>query len=113
MSLFDQVNTLANSHEESANEKHLPVITAQKLAEKRFLVHVDVGGGKHPNEIDHWIQWAGLRINDCYIGRVEFSAKIMAPVCDCIVTPETLPVSLSVVARCNKHGLWKSEITLE
>jgi desulfoferrodoxin-like iron-binding protein len=112
MSLFDQINTADNSNEETAKEKHLPALSVKKLADNRFEVHVNVGGGKHPNEIDHWIQWAGLRINDCFIGRAEFSAKIMDPVCSFIITPDKLPLQLSVIARCNKHGIWKSDCTL-
>jgi len=112
MSLFDQVNTADNSNEDVAKEKHLPVVSVKKLADKRFEVNIDVGGGKHPNEIDHWIQWAGVRVNECFIGRAEFSAKIMEPVCTFIVTPENLPANLSVLARCNKHGLWRSDCTL-
>ena len=112
MSLFDQVNTAENSGEESAKEKHLPVLSVKKLADNRFEVHIHVGGGSHPNEPAHWIQWAGLRINECFIGRVEFSAKIMEPVCTFTVTPDKLPATLSVVARCNIHGLWRSDCTL-
>lgn len=113
MGLFDQVNTAANSNEEATREKHLPVLSVKKLADKRYEVHVDVGGGKHPSENEHFIQWAGIRINDCYVGRAEFAAGLMPPVCTLIVTPSAVPANLSVVARCNKHGLWKSEITLE
>lgn len=111
MSLFDQVNTASNSTEEVAKEKHLPSISVSKKSDGRYLVHLDVGQGKHPNEMDHWIQWAELRVNGLFIGRAEFAAKIMEPVADFIVNLNS-PCQLSVLSRCNKHGLWETSINI-
>ena len=49
MSLFDQINTAANSNEAVTNEKHLPIVTFEDIAPGKHKVKVDVGGGKHPN----------------------------------------------------------------
>jgi len=109
MSLFDQVNTAQNSNEAVTNEKHLPIITIEDAGENKHKIKIDVGGGKHPNEMDHWIQWVELKINDLYIGRADFSAKVMEPVVEFIVQCSD-PCSISALARCNKHGLWQSTI---
>jgi desulfoferrodoxin (superoxide reductase-like protein) len=64
-----------------------------------------------------------LRINDLYIGRAEFSAKIMDPVVEFIVN---FPLddhgeagnfqvnykdahTVCARARCNVHGLWEAK----
>lgn len=111
MSLFDQINTAGNSNEDATKEKHLPTISVSKTDTGRYLVHIDVGQGKHPNEMDHWIQWAELRVNGLFIGRAEFSAKIMEPVADFVVNIES-PCQISALIRCNKHGLWESSTSI-
>ena len=111
MSLFDQVNTADNSNEAAANEKHLPLIDVEKVGDAQYKVKVDVGGGKHPNEMDHWIQWVELQVNDLFIGRAEFSAAILDPVAEFVVNYKG-EGTVSALGRCNKHGLWKSEKAL-
>lgn len=109
MSLFDQINTAENSNEAAIKEKHVPTITVEDIADGKHKVKVDVGEGKHPNEIDHWIQWVELRVNEMYVGRVEFSANVMDPVAEFVINCSGNPkCSISVLARCNKHGLWKA-----
>jgi superoxide reductase len=110
MSLFDQINTAENSNEAVTNEKHLPIITIEDAGNGKHKVKVDVGSGKHPNDIDHWIQWVELRINDMYVGRAEFAANVLDPVAEFIVKCSD-PCSISALARCNKHGLWLSSKT--
>jgi superoxide reductase len=109
MGLFDQINTLGNSNEQATNEKHLPVITIVETKGNKHRIKIDVGGGKHPNEMDHWIQWVELRVDDLYIGRAEFSAQVMDPVVEFLVKCKN-PCSISALARCNKHGLWQSTV---
>jgi superoxide reductase len=109
MSLFDQLNTAENSNEAVTNEKHSPIITTEKLSSEKLKVKVDVGGGKHPNEMDHWIQWVELQINGLFIARTEFSAFISDPVAEFIVNTNQA-CKIGALARCNKHGLWKSEV---
>jgi len=110
MSLFDQMNTAENSNEAITNEKHLPLITLEKLANGHTKVKVDVGGGKHPNEMDHWIQWVELQVNGLFVARAEFSALITDPIAEFIVICKG-SCKIGAVARCNKHGLWRSEVS--
>ncbi len=113
MSLFDQMNKKDFGGDSAVGEKHLPFIEVQKLEEGKYLVKVDSGGGKHPNEIDHWFQWTELRVNDLFIGRVEFSAKIMEPIASFTLNLDPSKKSvISAITRCNKHGLWESTLTL-
>ncbi len=107
MSLFDQINTAENFNEDATKEKHLPIITIENIEGNKHKVKVDIGGGKHPNEIDHWIQWIELRIDDLYVGKAEFSAVVMEPIAEFIINCKE-PCNISVLTRCNKHGLWLS-----
>lgn len=107
MSLWNQINTSENSNEAVTNEKHLPILKAESIAEGKCKITVDVGGGKHPNEIDHFIQWVELRVDNLYIARAEFSAGITDPIVDFVVNCKD-GSNISAVARCNKHGLWQS-----
>lgn len=109
MSLWEQINTAENSNEAVTNEKHLPVIKAEQISEGKCKISVNVGSGKHPNDMDHFIQWVELRVGGLYIGRAEFSAGIMDPVVDFVVNCKEGSV-ISAVARCNKHGLWESTL---
>lgn len=108
MTLFDQINTAENSSEAVTNEKHLPVIQVKSIGENKCSVKINVGGGKHPNEMDHWIQWVVVRINDLFIGRAEFSASVMDPEVEFVVNCKG-DCTISAVARCNKHGLWEAK----
>lgn len=107
MSFFDQINTKENSNEDVTKEKHLPIISIEDLGNNKHKIKVDVGGGKHPNEMDHWFQWVELRVDNMYIGRAEFSAVIMDPVAEFIINCKN-PCNITAIARCNKHGLWLS-----
>ncbi len=111
MGLFDQINTAENFNEDATKEKHVPTVKAEKLGDKKYKVHVDVGAGKHPNEMEHWIQWAELQVNDLYVARAEFSAAISDPVADFIINCAE-GSTVSVLARCNKHGLWKASVSV-
>ncbi|HCL56712.1 MAG TPA: desulfoferrodoxin [Spirochaetia bacterium] len=111
MSLFDQINTADNSNEAAAKEKHIPTIKLEKISDGKVKVKINVGEGKHPNEIDHWIQWVELRVNNLFIGRAEFSAAIMDPITEFTVNVKAGSV-ISVIERCNKHGLWEAQVTV-
>ncbi len=108
MSLWDQVNTSSNSMEQGTNEKHVPQVSVEKLSNTQVKVKVNVGGGKHPNEIDHWFQWVVLRVNELFVGKAEFSAVIMEPIAEFIINVKPGAV-ITARARCNKHGLWESD----
>ncbi len=108
MSLWDQVNTSQNVMEQATTEKHVPIITTKRISENTIMVNVNAGGGKHPNEMDHWFQWVIVRVNDLYVGRTEFSASIMEPVTTFILNVKPGAV-ITARARCNKHGIWESD----
>lgn len=110
MSLWEQINTAENSNEAVTNEKHLPILKGEKIADGKCKITVDIGGGKHPNEMDHFIQWVELRVGGLYVGRAEFSAGIMDPVVEFIVNCKS-GSEISAVARCNKHGLWQGVLS--
>ncbi len=109
MSLWDQINTAENSNEAATNEKHLPLISVEDIGNNQHKIIVDVGGGKHPNEMDHWIQWVEVQVNGLFVGRAEFSARIMDPIAEFVLNGLS-GSKLSAVGRCNKHGLWKTDI---
>lgn len=109
--LFWKLNK-ANPDNGAAGEKHGPVITVEGeiAAGNTVKVTVDVGEGKHPNQPDHFIEWAELRANDLCIGRVEFSAGITAPIATFTVNiPHEGEVVLTALEKCNLHGIWISE----
>lgn len=112
MGLFDQINTATNFDEDVTREKHLPTVTITKGEGNRHAVRVELGAqGKHPNEIDHWFQWVELRVNGLYVGRAEFSAKIMEPIAEFVLNLDG-PAAVSALARCNKHGLWETTVKI-
>ena len=105
MGLFDQINTAESTFEAVSTEKHVPLIETEKLGEKKFRVKVSVL--KHPNEMEHWIQWIELRVNNLFVGRAEFSAVIMDASAEFVVDCSG-SCSITAIARCNKHGLWSA-----
>lgn len=107
---FWKINTSADENQ-VAREKHVPVITVEgdTVAGSTVKVTVDVGGGKHPNESAHHIQWVELRANGLFIARAEFTAAITTPVVTFnVVVPEG-KITLTAIERCNLHGLWESD----
>ena len=115
--LFWKMNTAGSVADKILGEKHAPIVTVHGDCKKgaKVKVKVDVGGGVHPNENAHFIQWIELRCNGLYIGRVEFAPVIMDPVAKFTMN---LPggddsIELSAVSRCNLHGLWESKLEVE
>ncbi|MDD4527505.1 MAG: desulfoferrodoxin family protein [Candidatus Margulisbacteria bacterium] len=108
MSLFDQVNTSKSAMEQKTSEKHVPILKVERLNDSTVLVNVNAGGGKHPNEMDHWFQWTIIRVNELYVGRTEFSAVIMEPVTTFALNVKPGAV-ITARSRCNVHGIWESD----
>jgi len=107
--LFWQMNDASNENKGTA-EKHVPVV---KLGERKGNVQeviVDVGEGKHPNENAHHIQWIELLGNDLFIARADISPVIADSVVKFYVKAPGQTVKLTAIARCNLHGVWKSNI---
>jgi len=115
--LFWKMNTQAETPDAVMGEKHAPKISLDgpAVAGKAVRVRVDVGGGKHPNTNEHFIQWIELRCNGLYIARAEFAPVITDPVVDFTLIPPGggASIVLSAVSRCNLHGLWESKLEVK
>lgn len=108
---FWKINTSADENQ-VAKEKHVPVITidGDVTPGAKVKVTVDVGGGKHPSESAHHIQWVELRANGLFIARAEFTAAITEPIATFVVeVPQESTITLTAIERCNLHGLWESD----
>ena len=82
------------------HEKHTPTVDM-----KDGKLTVTVGGGNHPMQKEHLVEWVYLKtdkgryikyLNVDETPRVTFSIKNEVP--------------LEVSAYCNKHGLWHAEM---
>lgn len=84
---------------DAAQEKHVPVVTANGNT-----VKVDVGSVAHPMTEEHLIEWVAVETDKGY--QVQYLSATMAPVCEfALAANEKL---VSVYAYCNLHGLWKA-----
>jgi len=112
--LFWKMNTESSVEDKVMGEKHAPkiTITGDLKPGAKVKIRADVGGGKHPNENAHHIQWIELRCNDLYVGRADFAPVIMDPVVDftMVVPGSATTLTISAVSRCNLHGLWESKV---
>lgn len=109
--IFWKMNTESAADDKVMGEKHAPVITLppdMKPGEPA-KIRINVGGGKHPNTNEHHIQWVELRINDLFVGRVDFSPVILQPEVEFTVVCPAGDTEISAIARCNLHGLWISK----
>lgn len=114
--LFWKMNTESNAPDQVTGEKHSPIITVigEPTSGEKVKVKVDVGGGIHPNENAHFIQWIELRCNGLFLARAEFAPVVMDPVAKFVVNvPGGDTLELSAVSRCNLHGLWESKKSVE
>jgi len=85
---------------EASGEKHVPVVTV----EGEELI-VNVGSVNHPMEEKHYIEWVRVELEDGNLFRR------LNPGSDPRVTFRLggeKPVS--VLAYCNLHGLWKTDL---
>lgn len=109
--LFWKMNTEDSADDKAVGEKHAPVISlpADMKRGEPAKVRINVGGGKHPNENAHHIQWVELRINDLFVGRADFSPVVMRPEVEFTIMCPGGNTEISAIARCNIHGLWMSK----
>ena len=78
-SLFCAVNRKEDEAESGLKEKHVPTLTAPDAiqAGQAFDLKIDCwGGGKHPNEHGHFIQWVEVYAGEVFLTRVEFTAVV-------------------------------------
>lgn len=85
---------------EASREKHIPVATLEG-----DTVRVSVGSVEHPMAEEHSILWVEL-VTDKGVHRKNLEVG-KPPVVSFALADEK---PLSVLAYCNLHGLWKSEI---
>lgn len=84
---------------EAATEKHIPVYEIRDN-----VVHVQVGGVKHPMLEEHYIEWITLE-TDAGIQRKHLSPGGDPKACFALLEGEKVR---AVYAYCNIHGLWKA-----
>jgi superoxide reductase len=97
-------------------QKHIPVITAPDKVKKDevFMVTVEVGKHKtHPNEPAHFIEWIELYAGDTFLFRIGLSASLSQPKVSIPVKLTHAHGPLKAWGKCNIHGLWEGEKTIE
>lgn len=93
-------------------KKHIPMIVISK--ECRLIggecvdVHVKVGEIEHVMESEHSIAFIDFYINQRYQTRVQLRYKRLHPAATLHLRVDT--GTLTVVANCNVHGNWMSEV---
>ena len=85
---------------EASHEKHIPVVNVSGST-----VSVNVGSVEHPMVEEHSILWVEL-VTDRGVQRKNL--KVGEPPVVSFALVDEKP--LEVLAYCNLHGLWKSEI---
>ncbi len=94
-------------------KKHIPMIVISK--ECRLItsggcvdIHVKVGKIEHVMESEHSIAFIDFYINQRYQARVQLRYKRLHPAVMLHLSADT--GTLTVVANCNVHGNWMSEV---
>ena len=97
-------------------DKHTPVIIVEPEVKRNqdFTVNVRIGtAAKHPNTPAHHFVYVQLWNLETLIGEVRLDTAALGNEPLQIETPFTVRAAVSmrltVLAYCNKHGLWKSE----
>lgn len=87
---------------DAAVEKHLPVV---KVTEKKVVARI--GENDHPMENDHFITW--VYVETTRGGQLRVLKPGDVPEATFEMSDGERP--LAVYEYCNKHGLWKVEIS--
>ena len=85
---------------EASHEKHIPVVK-----QEGSVITVTVGSVEHPMAEEHSILWVELKTDK---GVQRKNLKVGEPPVVSFALVDEKP--LEVLAYCNLHGLWKSEI---
>ncbi len=98
-------------------KKHVPAIEApdKVKAGEAFDVLIEVGKYmKHPNELNHWINWIGLWIDKRPVAFVNLYPTVSEPVVRFRIKIDSVGKK-KIVARefCNLHGVWQNEKEIE
>lgn len=93
---------------EGAGEKHIPIITVNKLSSLEscnfpvVVVNVKVGSTPHPSLNNHYIKWIQLETNK-NVYRAALQSNDIPSVNFNICGEEKI---IAAYAYCNIHGLW-------
>ena len=93
-------------------KKHMPVIEAPEKTEKEKVFEVFVQAGKllaHPNEPAHFIEWIELYCGDTFVGEASFCGGMSYPNAIFKITLAHAEGPLRARVKCNLHGLWETE----
>ena len=101
-------------------EKHVPVVVVPVEVKKGEPFEVEVSVGKeikHPNTMEHHIEWIDLYVKVenkpiVHLGRFEFEPVFTDPIIKTQIKLEQ-NAKLIVVSYCNLHGLWEGSIEVE
>ncbi|MFH1428507.1 MAG: desulfoferrodoxin family protein [Candidatus Margulisiibacteriota bacterium] len=112
----EAVKTAANENiKNETEEKHTPVITLSKqcglITGVCTDISVKIGSVLHPMLPEHYITRLDLYKDRRFISRVTLSPMILNPAITLHLKGDD--GTLSVIARCNIHGLWMAEIDLK
>ncbi len=115
--LFAQINRPKDiSNPTDLEKKHHPVISAPEKVKAGECFEVTVEVGKllpHPNENAHSIEFIELYAGHVYLARLDLTARTICPTLKvCVNLPKDLG-PLRAFARCNMHGVWEAEKTIQ
>lgn len=101
---------------EAANDferKHTPRVTVEK-AEGKTLVTVEMGQYvAHPNEPGHFFDWIELYVGATPIARFSGAPGLVDPcVTVTLSAEESAGLTISALASCNLHGIWRADAAL-
>ncbi|MDO5036670.1 MAG: desulfoferrodoxin family protein [Tissierellia bacterium] len=105
------------------NEKHVPVIHAEK-AEGRINFEVSIGEEiGHPNTLEHYIAWIKVFFQPegakfpIEVGSYEFKAHGEEEVFSLPEVKSAIQTdkagTLTALSYCNIHGLWENELEVK
>ncbi|MFC1478150.1 desulfoferrodoxin family protein [Candidatus Margulisiibacteriota bacterium] len=102
------------NNKNETEEKHAPVITVNKqcglIPDACTDLNVKVGSVIHPMLPEHYITHIDLYKDRRFISRVTLSPDIMNPAV--ALHLKAADGTISVIVKCNVHGLWMAEVDL-
>lgn len=97
------------------SQKHCATlcICDEPKANQPFQIQFRVGSIPHPMENEHAIHFVEFFVNDLYVARVDLIPVVGQPEGMLSFQLPAGTWKLSAIARCNLHGLWQSEKTIQ
>ncbi len=90
--------------------KHVPMLSAEAV-DGGIKLKIEMGRVVvHPSTPDHWFNWIDVRVAGASIARIDLS-HVTAPRVAFTLALEPGTV-VEVLASCNLHGVWQTDITL-